>query len=253
MRTLFASLSLAAVVLATAPATAQDSDPEDTSSAPPAVTLSHASSSVDDDGHEQDALAVPRSHAHTSLRELGRHAEEARIGGGVSLLLVGGAAIAGGLLADLEFKRDFGQVLWITGIVSAASGALSLFAKSRTEKFAARGAYLSAPELESAWAAEARSARSTRHISGVVGTVLGLAAAGVGVAIAAGAGDLGDEAKAGWSVGLVTIGGAVVGSGVATLLVDTEIEQTYSATYGRSVKEAGVTIAPRGAGIGGTF
>jgi hypothetical protein len=70
---------------------------------------------------------------------------------------------------------------------------------------------------------------------------------GGGAAIAAGLGDLERPAKQDWTTVLVVFGGALIGQGVVSLLVESPFETSYRTAYGTdsSAHEAlSVNIAP---------
>ena len=76
---------------------------------------------------------------------------------------------------------------------------------------------------------------------------LGALSIGGGAAIAAGLGDLDRTAKQDWTTVLVVFGGALIGQGLLSLLVESPFETSYRTAYGSdsSVHEAlSLNIAP---------
>jgi hypothetical protein len=78
----------------------------------------------------------------------------------------------------------------------------------------------------------ARSAYGTRQFAGWLSVGVGAAALGAGTAIAAGAGDMTSGQRTSWSLALLLSGGTLGGAGVGTLLVPSELEMSYRATFG---------------------
>lgn len=166
------------------------------------------------------------------LRAHAVHARRSRQIGGVTLLVAGAATAGAGLLADLEYDQEYGKVLWIGGAALGVSGLLSLFKTSPMEALEAESAAMSPASLHANWAAMADAARRARKISGVVGMSLGVIAGGAGGLIAAGVGDMERGAKQDWSIALISVGGALLGSGLTSFLVDSDVEVGYRAAYG---------------------
>jgi len=191
--------------------------------------------------------------ARDTLKVFGEQERSQRMVGGFALLLTGAGSVGAGLLADLEYDESYGQPLWIGGAALGASGLLSLFKAGPIEDLATQSAGLSAPLLKDEWAKRASTAATSRQISGWVGIGLGVIAGGAGAAVASGVGDLQESEKESWSVALIAIGGALLGGGVGSLLVESQAEVGYRAAYG-TLKPSSISLrlAPSsGGGLGG--
>lgn len=158
------------------------------------------------------------------------------------MLVTGATSVGAGLLADLEYDQPYGKVLWIGGAAIGVSGLLGLFKSSAMESFEAEASTMSPTALRVNWAALANSARRSRQISGGVFTLLGVAVAGVGGLIAAGVGDFDRNDKQTWSIALLSVGGALFGSGLSSLLIDSDIELGYRAAYGSDPNQFRISL-----------
>jgi hypothetical protein len=172
--------------------------------------------------------------------------------GGYALMLTGAGLVAGGLLADLEYEESYGETFWIGGVIVMVSGGISIFKHGKLEALAAQVGDGSPVELMHTWGEEARFAKTARQIGGVVLLGLGVAAGTAGGLIAAGVGDLDEQPKRDWSVALLVGSGGLFGGGVASLIVESPIEEGYRAAYGESAEASTVTVGIAPAPGGGT-
>jgi hypothetical protein len=193
---------------------------------------------------------VDGERALTTLQVFADNERGARKAGSIAGMVVGGGFVVAGLVADIEYDEKYGTVLWALGLGAMVGSAIGFFAQGPMEKLAATHASAPAGTLKRIWADAATTARTERHVAGGLGVGLGAVAAGAGVALAAGAGDLSQEAQEDWTIGLIAGGGALIGGGIATMLVETHVEAGYRAAYGHLEPApivVGVAPAPGGA------
>jgi hypothetical protein len=158
-----------------------------------------------------------------------------RYAGAGSALVVGGAMIATGLMAEQKWDETYGTVLWISGTVFAVGGALSLVFQTEAERMAdAYGVYATSnptPELEATlereWATAARKASTARHIGAGASFVLAAASVGTGIGILAS--DMETDDRRVWGSVLFVGGGLFASGGIAALAIETPIEASYGA------------------------
>jgi len=178
----------------------------------------------------QDQSAPPD--AKRVLLQLAEHERSARYASAYSMFIGGAAAISAGLIADFAYDRGYGRVVWIAGAVIEVGGVVSLLVTQPFERMAAEADAWSPSQLQSEWSRRALTARQARKIGGVVGLSLGALAIGGGAAIAAGLGDMEREPKQDWTTTLIVFGGAMMGGGVTSLLVESPFEASYRVAYG---------------------
>jgi len=193
----------------------------------------------------QDQPATPD--AKRVLVQLAEHERSARHAGAYSMFIGGAAAVTAGLIADFGYDRGYGRVVWIVGAVAGLGGVVNLLMAQPFERMAAEADAWSPSQLQSEWSRRALTARKARKIGGIVGLSLGALAIGGGAAIAAGLGDMERESKQDWTTTLVVFGGAMMGSGVTSLLVESPFESSYRIAYGSEPGETEpvmLSIAP---------
>jgi len=198
--------------------------------APPAVTT--GTPPLSDDG----------KHARQTLEAFALREQSTRIVGSYGMLITGAATVGAGLLADLHYDESYGQVLWIAGTLVSVGAVVNLVREGPLETFSSKATSMTPSALREEWATRARKAQSERQIGGIVSIGLGVVAAGAGAAIAAGAGDMREEVKEGWAVGLLFAGGAFIGGGVITMAVKSDAELGYRAAYGADADAAPITV-----------
>jgi hypothetical protein len=175
------------------------------------------------------------------------------LAGGYALMLPGSGLLAGGLLADLEYEASYGESLWIGGLIVMVSGGVSMFKPGKLEGMAEQfGDGRSPDELRSVWQDEAKATKRARQIGGGVLLGLGVVAGTAGSLVAAGVGDADEQPKRDWSVALLLASGGLFAGGVASLLVESPIEEGYRAAYGESAEGPPVTVGIAPAPGGGT-
>lgn len=183
----------------------------------------------------QPVVAPPAEDDRAARQVLQAHADRARTSrriGGVAMLLSGAGLVGGGLLADLEYDQTYGQVLWIGGAAVGAAGLLSLFRSGPLESLAAESGTMSAASIRVNWAAMASSAKSTRKVSGVVSMALGGAAVVAGSLFAGGVGNLDRADQQDWTVAFFVLSGGLIGSGLSSFFVESDLETGYRSAYG---------------------
>ena len=186
-------------------------------------------------GVAEPTVAAPSEEDRATRQVLQAHAGRARSSrrvGGVAMLLSGAGLVGGGLLADLEYDQTYGQVLWIGGAAVGAAGLLSLLKSSPIESLADESGTMSAGSIRANWASMASAARSTRKVSGVVSMALGGAAVVAGSLFAGGVGNLDREDQRDWTVAFFVLSGSLIGGGLSSLLVESELETGYRSAYG---------------------
>ena len=198
--------------------------------APPAVTT--GTPPVSDDG----------KHARQTLEAFALREQSTRIVGSYGMLITGAATVGAGLLADLHYDESYGQVLWIAGTLVSVGAVVNLLREGPLETFSSKATSMTPTALREEWATRARKAQSERQVGGIVSIGLGVVAAGAGAAIAAGAGDMREEVKEGWAVGLLFAGGAFIGGGVITMAVKSDAELGYRAAYGADADAPPITV-----------
>jgi hypothetical protein len=181
-------------------------------------------------------------HARQTLEAFALREQTTRIVGSYGLFITGGAMVGVGLLADLKYDESYGQVIWIAGTLVSVTGLLTLFKEGPLETFSGKATSMTPSALREEWATQARKAQSERKIGGIVSMGLGVVAAGAGAAIAAGAGDMSQQTKEGWAVGLLLVGGAFIGGGVVTMAVKSDMELGYRAAYGADADAPPITV-----------
>ena len=198
--------------------------------APPAVTT--GAPPLSDDG----------KHARQTLEAFALREQSTRVVGSYGLFITGGAMVGVGLLADLHYEESYGQVIWIAGTLVSVTGLLTLFKAGPLETFSSKATSMTPTALREEWATQAHKAQSERQIGAIVSIGLGVVAAGAGAAIAAGAGDIAQQTKEGWAVGLLLASSAFIGGGVVTMAVKSDMELGYRAAYGADADASPITV-----------
>jgi MFS family permease len=178
----------------------------------------------------QDQPAPPD--AKRVLLQMAEQERSARYASAYSMFIGGAAAISAGLIADFAYDRGYGRVIWIVGAVAEVGGVVNLLVTQPFERMAGESEAWSPSQLQSEWSRRALTARKARKIGGVVGLSLGALAIGGGAAVAAGLGDMAREPKQDWTTTLIVFGGAMMGGGVTSLLVESPFEASYRVAYG---------------------
>lgn len=182
---------------------------------------------------DQPAAVAPSTpDAKRVLLQLAEQERSARYASAYSMFIGGAAAITAGLVADFVYDRGYGRVIWIVGAAAEVGGVVNLLVAQPFERMASEADAWSPSQLQSEWSRRALTARKARKIGGIVGLSLGALAIGGGAAIAAGLGDMEREAKQDWTTTLVVFGGAMMGGGVTSLLVESPYESSYRVAYG---------------------
>ncbi|HTU62657.1 MAG TPA: hypothetical protein VMF89_29550 [Polyangiales bacterium] len=166
------------------------------------------------------------------LLQMAAQERSARHANAYSMFISGAAAITAGLVADFAYDRGYGRVVWIAGAIVEVGGVVNLLVSQPFERMANEADGWSPSQLQSEWSRRALAARGARKIGGVVGLSLGALAIGGGAAIAAGLGDMEREPKQDWTTTLIVFGGAMMGGGVTSLLVESPFESSYRVAYG---------------------
>lgn len=181
------------------------------------------------------------------LVQLAEQERAARHASAYSMIIGGAATITAGLVADFAYDRGYGRVIWIVGAAAELGGLMSLLIARPFERMAREADAWSPSQLQSEWSRQALTARKARHIGGVFGLGLGALAIGAGAVIAAGVGDMEREPKQDWTTTLVVFGGALMGGGVTSLLVESPFESSYRIAYGSEPGETppvSLSVAP---------
>lgn len=181
------------------------------------------------------------------LVQLAEQERAARHASAYSMIIGGAATITAGLVADFAYDRGYGRVIWIVGAAAELGGLMSLLIARPFERMAHEADAWSPSQLQSEWSRQALTARKARHIGGVFGLGLGALAIGAGAVIAAGVGDMEREPKQDWTTTLVVFGGALMGGGVTSLLVESPFESSYRIAYGSEPGETqpvSLSVAP---------
>lgn len=234
VRSCLLGLGLGLAWRASAPSVAYAQDPVPPTVAPTVLVEPSHDARGDGDG----------AHARQTLRTFAENEHDGRMAGGFALLVAGGAAVGAGLVTELHFDQSYGRIVWIGGALTAVSGFSSLFRPGPLESLDLQTAGGSAGELRRQWGARAAAARSGRVIGGVVTLVVGAAAAGVGGALGAGMGDLTQDAREAWTLGLLVGGGAFMASGLSTLLLESTLEHAFRTAYGSPAPRVSLVPAP---------
>lgn len=195
-------------------------------------------------------------HAHEVLDALAARERIVRLTGAYGGMIAGVAVVGAGLVGETQNDRSYAG-LYIVGGTLALTGALGLISRGPLETLSSQAASQSAAGLRDSWAAMARSARNVRQFAGWTGIGLGTAALAGGTAIAAGAGDMTSNQRAGWSLGLLISGAVIAGGSVGTLFIPSNTEMGYEAAYGAPAPPYSVGVAPLPGGgaisVSGTF
>jgi MFS family permease len=181
------------------------------------------------------------------LVQLSETERSARYASAYSMFIGGAAAVTAGLVADLSYDRGYGRVLWIVGAAASVGGVVNLLVAHPFERMAREAEAWSPEQLKSEWSRRALAARQARQIGGYIGLGLGALVIGGGAAIAAGLGDVEREAKQDWTTTLVVFGGAMMGGGLTSLLVESPFESSYRIAFGSDPSEGQpvmLSIAP---------
>jgi MFS family permease len=193
------------------------------------------------------ARAQEQPDAKRVLLQLAEQQRSARYASAYSMFIGGAAAITAGLIADFSYDRGYGRVIWIVGAAAELGGVVNLLVAQPFERMAREAEAWSPSQLQSEWSRRALTARKARKIGGVVGLSLGVLAIGAGAAIAAGLGDMNREPKQDWTTTLIVFGGAMMGGGVTSLLVESPFESSYRIAYGSEPGETApvmLSVAP---------
>jgi hypothetical protein len=193
------------------------------------------------------AASLDDANARRVLVLLAEHGRSSRVANAYSMFIGGAAAITAGIVADSVYDRSYGRPLWIIGALAEVGGVLNLFVPSMYERMAHEAEQLSADQLQKQWLQRALAARSARRIGGVVGLGLGVVSIAGGAAVAAGLGEMERATKQDWTTVLSVFGGALMGQGLVSLLVESPFETSYRTAYGRDLaahEALSLNIAP---------
>jgi hypothetical protein len=197
----------------------------------------------------QNSPSLPQdaSHPKRVLVQLSETERSARFASAYSMFIGGAAAVTAGLVADLSYDRGYGRVIWIVGAAAGLGGIVNLLVAHPFERMAGEAQAWSPEQLKSEWSRRALAARKARQIGGYIGLGLGALVIGGGAAIAAGLGSMEREAKQDWGTTLVVFGGAMMGGGLTSLLVESPFEASYRVAFGSDPSEGQpvmLSIAP---------
>jgi hypothetical protein len=203
-----------------------------------------------DEGDDARGFSAPVDEqpaaAEAVLEGLATHANAARQVGGVSLLVVGSVSLGAGLLAEHAYEASYGQILTIAGALSLGGGIASLLFAGPMEKLAAESGPSSpgyTPQgLRAAWRAQAQAAQLQRTVGGIINIALGVAGLGTGAVLAAGVGDLDRGEKADYVTTAFVAGGAFLSGGIATLLLESDLERGFDLAYPSEAGMAGLRL-----------
>jgi hypothetical protein len=198
------------------------------------------------------------------LDQFADKAHDSRVTG--AWLSIGGGTLltgAGLLTAFTGEHAPDGHLVWIGGVLFAATGIMDLFLPSPLERlerdFGGRTPGYSPARLEGAWQGEADEARHGRYLSG--GIELTFAAAGVttGALLSAGVGSLEHSDRTTLAISSFAVGGLLTLAGVLTLANESPVEKGYALAFPGGftprVLDAGVVSMPGGGTLqlSGTF
>jgi hypothetical protein len=190
---------------------------------------------------------------HQTLEAFAGRAKAMRMGGGIAALVVGGATVVAGVIADAEYDEEYGQFLWIAGGAIGIGGLFTLIWDTPIEAFADEMRLQKPDHLRREWQSRALAAQRARTVGAFVNFGLGVVAGGAAGAIAAGAGDMSRSEAEAWTVALVAASGAFVGGGVAMLMIESEVETGFRAAYGvtpeQQLVSLGVAPLPGGGSV----
>jgi hypothetical protein len=183
----------------------------------------------------EETAASGSSHVFEAFRYYADSARSTRFAAAGSSLILGGALIGTGIAAEKAWDESYGTVVWVSGIVIAAGGALGLVFRTKVEQMAdEHGVYTTTaptPEqeatLERKWAEAADEGRSVRYLGAGISFAFSAIALGVGIGIVAS--DMNEGPRHAWGTVLFTGAGAFAGAGVATLVMETPTEASYGA------------------------
>lgn len=178
------------------------------------------------------AAAESAPDAKRVLSQLAAQERDARYASAYSMFIGGAAAITAGLIADFAYDRGYGRVIWIVGAAAELGGVMNLLVAHPFERMANEADAWTPSQLQSEWSRRALTARKARKLGGVIGLSLGALVIGGGAAIAAGLGDMEREPKQDWTTTMIVFGGAMMGGGVTSLLVESPFESSYRMAYG---------------------
>lgn len=175
-----------------------------------------------------------------------KHQKARRIAGAVGGMVVGGATIGIGAVLQSSVNVDPQPWYFVGGIVIGLS-AVGLLIPSPAETMARSGrvdesghSHEEAEAFEAKWASAADRARRNRIVGGIVNLAIGAGAAGAGLAIVSGAGNMNDDARAPWGSVLIGLGAGVMGSGVVSFFYKTPLETSFDQyRAGQSPTETG--------------
>lgn len=227
--------------------------------ATPAMQTERQAASAQASAPPTERVVPPISAALVSARRLLQSTAEqersVRAASSYSMVISGATLIATGLLAENAYHQSYGKPLWIAGIVLGVGALANLFAPGPFARLAHEAQWLNAEDLQRAWEKEALAARRSRVIGGVVSLSLGAISLGAGAAIGAGLGDMSPGPKEDWTIALLSVGGALAASSVASFLVKSLMESSYHAAYGADPGESSpiafdVMTTARGAALG---
>lgn len=221
-----------------------------------AVLLCCAATQASAQASKPTPTAEDATYAKRVLLQLADHERSARIAGAYSMFIGGAAAVSAGLIADFAYDRGYGRVVWIVGAAAGLGGVLNLIMAHPFERMAREAEAWSPSQLQSEWSQRALLARKARKIGGIVGLSLGALVIGGGAAIAAGLGSMEREPKQDWTTTLIVLGGAMMGGGVTSLLVESPFESSYRSAYGAEPDESNamtLSVAPTLSGAALSF
>ncbi len=183
-----------------------------------------------------------------------------RIVGGVTGLLLGGASLGVVGYLDSEGALSDATPWYILGGVTMGSSLLAFFLPSQIERLAAsvRAAesghsQAEAEQFERAWARLAAERETQRKSGALLGSAIGAAGIGFGVAILAGALDMTEQDRQLYGTVIIGAGSGVLGGSAASYFVPSSMETSY-AQYraARTPASASLSLlpAPGGAAVG---
>jgi len=236
-----------------------NSPPDETNGpSPPAKTSESGLTTVDPRAHgvalapepaRPEPVPTGSTHVFDAFREHAERMRSVRLAGAGSSLILGGAFVATGLVAEQAWDETYGTVLWVTGAVTVVGGGLALVFPTTIEKTADDyGVYFTkapTPEQEAAleheWAEAADEARSARHLGAGISFAFSAIAVGAGIAVLAS--DAKEEPRHIWGTVLLAGGGAFAAGGVATLVLESPTESAYAAFMAARGKQPKVSVS----------
>ncbi|MFO0677078.1 MAG: hypothetical protein U0169_11110 [Polyangiaceae bacterium] len=194
-----------------------------------------------------------------SLRTFAMQSATSRVTRGVVAAVSGASLVGAGLVAHFEFDQTYGQPLAITGATILALGAWSLVLPGPLERLASDDSLAAPDALRAAWKDKAQVERKNRRVTGVVTMALGALAAGSGLTLAFADLGMSPSARRDWSIAALVGAGSLVGSGLVSFLVESDVEVGYRVAYGEGATRTHLTagFAPASGGgtafVGGSF